>query len=411
MQFHHRAVPIVLAAVLIDSIGFGVVLPVLPRLIVELAHVGLEDATRIGGLMLVAFAIAQFFAGPVLGTLGDAIGRRPVLLFSMIAFAIDYGLMAAAPTIGWLFVGRVIAGIAGATYGPANAILADVTPPEKRGAVFGLMGAAFGIGFILGPALGGLLAGFGPRTPFIAAAVLAGLNALWVLFMLPETMAPDRRRPFRWGDAHIFAAFKPLFHAGNAGWLLAAMFLWQFGHMVYPATWAFFGEIALGWNEQTIGLSLAVAGIGMAAVQMLVTGPAIKAWGEERTVVLGMLAGGLCFVAYIFARQTWLVYAIIAFSAFQALAFPSMNALLSRLVDESRQGALQGGVSSLNSVALIAAPLALTQALAWGSERGFHAGNFVLAALLAFSALIIILLRVVPKVHAQPEPSEAVAQP
>ena len=222
MRFEHRAVPIVLTAVMIDSIGFGIIMPVLPRLIVELAHVGLEDAARIGGYMLVAFAVAQFFAGPVLGTLGDAIGRRPVLLFSMIAFSIDYALMAAAPTIGWLFLGRVVAGIAGASFGPANAVLADVTPPEKRGATFGLMGAAFGIGFILGPALGGLLAGFGPRTPFIAAAVLAGLNAVWILAMLPETIKQEGRRPFRWGNAHIFAAFKPLFHAGNAGWLLMA---------------------------------------------------------------------------------------------------------------------------------------------------------------------------------------------
>lgn len=246
MPFHHRAVPIVLAAVLIDSIGFGVILPVLPRLIVTLAHTGLDEAARIGGLMLVAFAVAQFFAGPVLGTLGDSIGRRPVLLFSMAAFAIDYLLMAAAPTIGWLFVGRIVAGIAGAVYGPANAVLADVTPAEKRGATFGMMGAAFGIGFILGPAIGGLLASFGPRAPFIAAAALAALNALWILFLLPETMAPDRRRPFRLRDAHVFAAFRPLFDAGNAKPLLLAAFLWQLAHMVYPATWAFFGEIALG---------------------------------------------------------------------------------------------------------------------------------------------------------------------
>jgi MFS transporter, DHA1 family, tetracycline resistance protein len=403
MQFSHRAVPIVLAAVAIDSIGFGIVMPVLPRLIVELAHVTLEDAARIGGLMLVAFAVAQFFAGPVLGTLGDAIGRRRVLLFSMIAFALDYALMAVAPTIGWLFLGRAIAGVAGATYGPANAILADVTPPEKRGATFGLMGAAFGIGFILGPALGGILAGLGPRTPFIAAAVLAGLNAVWIFFLLPETMAPERRRPFRWANAHIFAAFKPLFHAGNAGWLLAAMFLWQLGHMVYPATWAFFGEIALGWNEQMIGWSLAASGLCMAMVQMLVTGRAIKALGEERTVMIGMAAGALAFVGYIFARETWMIFAIIAVSAFQGLAFPSMNALLSRMTDASRQGALQGGVSSLSSIALIAGPLLLSQSLAFGAERGFVAGNFVVAAVLATCAFAIVASKVVPKVNRKPE--------
>ena len=260
MRFHHPAIPIVLTALLIDSIGFGIVLPVLPGLIVDLGQVSLAEATRIAGYMLVAYAGAQFFAGPVLGNLGDRFGRRPVLLFSTIAFALDYLLMAAAPTLAWLFVGRLVAGIAGATYGPINAVLADVTPPEKRGATFGLMGAAFGLGFILGPAIGGLLAGMGTRAPFIAAAALAGLNALWIFFRLRETLPEDKRRPFRWRDAHIWGAFKPLFHAGGAAPLLVAAFLWQVGHIVYPATWAFWAELALGWDARAIGWSLAATG-------------------------------------------------------------------------------------------------------------------------------------------------------
>lgn len=402
MPFHHRAVPIVLAAVLIDSIGFGVILPVLPRLILTLSHTGIDDAARIGGWMLAAFAIAQFVAGPILGSLGDSVGRRPVLLLSMAAFAIDYLLMAAAPTIGWLFVGRVVAGIAGAVYGPANAVLADVTPPEKRGATFGLMGAAFGIGFILGPAIGGLLAGLGPRAPFIAAATLAGINAVWILFLLPETMAPERRRPFRMRDSHVFAAFAPLFQAGNAKPLLLAAFLWQLAHMVYPATWAFFGEIALGWDERMIGWSLAASGVCMALVQSFVTGRAIAAWGEERTVVLGMLAAGLAFLAYCFVRETWMVFVIIPFAAFQGLAFPSINALLSRMTDPSRQGALQGGMAALSSVALILGPLLLSNALAFGNEHGFRGGNFAVACFLALSALLLIEWKVVPRVSAAP---------
>jgi DHA1 family tetracycline resistance protein-like MFS transporter len=397
MRFHHRAVAIVLAAILIDTIGFGIVMPVLPDLIVHLARVSLPDATRIAGYMLVAFAGTQFFAGPILGNLGDRFGRRPVLLLSMLAFAADYAFMAAAPTIAWLFVGRLIAGVTGAVYAPANAVLADVTPPEKRGATFGLMGAAFGVGFILGPALGGLLAGFGTRAPFIAAATLAAANALWIAFSLPETLPPERRRPFDWRQAHIFGAFRPLFHAGGATPLLLAALLWQLGHIVYPATWAFWGELALGWDAKAIGWSLAAAGLAMGLAQTFVTGRAIERFGEARTVLIGMAVGGSAFLAYVFARAGWAVYIIIFVSALQGLVYPSMNALLSRMTDEKHQGALQGGMSSITSLAAIIGPLAMTQALAFGAEHGEPAGAFLLAALLAFSALLLIWFGVVRK--------------
>ncbi|MEA3002655.1 MAG: transporter, family, tetracycline resistance protein [Sphingomonadales bacterium] len=399
MRFHHRAVPIVLVALLVDAIGFGIVLPVLPGLIVHLAHVTVPQATRIAGYMLVAYAGAQFFAGPVLGNLGDRFGRRPVLLFSMIAFSLDYGLMAAAPTIGWLFVGRFIAGIAGASYTPANAVLADVTAPEKRGGVFGLMGAAFGLGFILGPALGGLLAAFGTRAPFMAAAGLAGLNALWIALALPETLPPEQRRSFDWRQANVLGSFRPLLHAGGAAPLLAAALLWQLGHIVYPATWAFWAELALGWDAPRIGWSLAAAGLGMALAQALVTGRAIARFGEERTVVIGMLVGGASFLAYVFVRQPGFVYLIIFASALQGLAWPSLNALLSRMTDASHQGALQGGMASIASIAAIVGPLAMTQALAFGAERGQPGGAFLLAALLAFSALILVWFGVVRRLR------------
>jgi DHA1 family tetracycline resistance protein-like MFS transporter len=403
MRFHHRAVPIVLTAVLIDTIGFGIVLPVLPGLVVHLGHVTLADATRIAGYLLVAYAGAQFFAGPVIGNLGDRFGRRPVLLFSMIAFSIDYALMAWAPTLAWLFLGRTIAGIAGALYSPANAVLADVTPPEKRGATFGLMGAGFGLGFILGPAIGGLLAGFGTRAPFIAAASIAALNALWMAFWLPETLPPERRRPFRLRDANVFGAFRPLFHAGGATALLVAALLWQIGHSVYPATWAFWAGLAFNWNATMIGWSLAASGLAMALAQVFVTGPAIARFGEARAVVIGMVAGFLAFVAYIFVTQSWMVFVIIVFSAFQGLVYPSMNALLSRMTDASHQGALQGGMSSIGSIAAIVGPIATTQALAFGAEHGEPGGGFLLAALLVFSALAITLIWVVPRVKKVPE--------
>lgn len=399
MRFDNRAVPIVLAAVLIDTIGFGIVLPVLPSLVVELSGAPLAEASRIGGWLLIAFAAAQFFAGPILGNLGDKYGRRPVLLFAMLAFGIDYALMAFAPTIAWLFAGRVVAGIAGAVYGPANAVLADITPPEKRGQVFGYMGAAFGLGFVLGPAIGGLLADFGTRAPFFAAAGLALVNAVFIYFMLPETLDKENRRPFEWARANAFGAFKPLWHAGNAGALLLAVFLWQLAHMVYPATWNFWAEIAHGWGPGMIGLSLASTGITMAIVQIFLTGRLIKKFGEERTVVLGMLSGIIAFTSYIFITEDWMIFVMIVIGAFTGLAFPSINALLSRMVDPKNQGALQGGMASLASVTAIIGPFLLTQSLAYGAERGFAGGAFLLAAILALLALLTVWFGVVRKLR------------
>ena len=394
MRFHHRAVPIALAAMLIDAIGFGIVLPVLPSLIVELGHVELAQASRIGGYLLAVYAVTHFFAGPVIGNLGDRFGRRRVLLVSLICFGIDYALMAVAPTLGWLFLGRAIAGIAGATYAPANAVIADVTPPEERGAAFGLLGAAFGGGFILGPAIGGLLGTLGPRAPFVAAALLAFANAALIATMMPETLAPENRRPFDWKRANVFGAFRPLFHAGGATALLIGSLLWQIAHMVYPATWAFFAEIALGWNAQQIGWSLAASGVAMMLTQIVVVGPAIRLLGEARTVLVGLGIGVIVFGAYVFVDRGWQAYALIAVGTLMGLVFPSINAILSRRVDAANQGALQGGMASIASVAAIAGPLMMTQALAFGTERGVPGAAFGLASALCAVTFLVFLFGV-----------------
>jgi len=403
MRFDHRAVPIALAAVLIDTIGFGIVMPVFPRLITTLGHVDLEAATRIAGYMLVVFSVMQFFAGPVLGNLSDRFGRRPILLTSMLCFGMDYALMAWAPTLGWLFLGRAIAGAAGAVYGPAGSVIADVTPPEKRSATFGLIGAAFGIGFIIGPAIGGLLSGFGPRAPFVAAAVLALLNAVVMFFFMPETLAPENRRAFHFRDAHIVGAFRPLFHAGNAAPLLLAWFIWQLAHMVYPSTWAFWATIRLGWDAHAIGWSLAFVGFIMAVVQATLTGPFIKKFGERRAMLVGMCSAGTAFYLFAFATAGWQAYVLMAVSAFQGFVFPAFNGLLSRMVDATRQGALQGGIGSMGSVSSIIGPFLLTQALAAGDHHGFTGANFLLAALLVTVALLIILTKVMDRVPPRPE--------
>jgi DHA1 family tetracycline resistance protein-like MFS transporter len=390
MSKSHQAVPIVLFVLLLDAIGFGIVLPVLPSLIVHLADVTMAEATRIAGYMLVAYAVMQFLAGPVIGNISDRYGRRPVLLACVAAFTIDYALMAAAPTIAWLFAGRLVAGIAGATYGPANAVLADVTRPEDRARVFGLMGAAFGGGFIIGPALGGLLAGFGTRAPFIAAATLAGINCLWVLFRLPETLKTEDRRPFDWRRANAFGTFAPLIQMSAAVPLILVSLLWQVAHQVYPSTWAFWAVLKFDWTSAEIGWSLAAAGVSMALAQVFLTGRAVARFGEERSIVTGMLVGGSAFALYAFVPQGWMVYPIIFFSALQGLVYPSTNALLSKMTDASNQGALQGGMASVASVGAIAGPLAMTQALAAGAERGFPGSAFLMAAVLVALALVVI---------------------
>lgn len=390
MRFQHRAVPIVLAAVLIDTIGFGIVMPVLPTLIVQLKGGSLADAARTGGALLIAFAAAQFFAAPVFGSLGDRFGRRPVLLAAMGAFAVDYVLMAFAPTLGWLFLGRIIAGVAGAIYGPANAVLADVTPAEKRGETFGLMGAAFGAGFIIGPAIGGLLAGYGPRAPFIVAGALALANVAWMAVAMPETLAPADRRAFEWRRANAFGAFGPLFHAGGAAPLLVVAFCWQLGQMVYPATWAFWCEIRFGWSPHLIGLSLAASGVTMALTQVFVTGRAIRRFGEVGTVMIGTLVAVVTFTTINFVTAGWMVFVLIAFGSLTGLVFPGINALLSRSVDSANQGALQGGMASLGSVAEVIGPLAMTQTLALGTEHGTPGAAFLLAATLAGVAFVVM---------------------
>ncbi|QNA83342.1 TCR/Tet family MFS transporter [Sphingomonas sp. So64.6b] len=404
MRFEHRAVPIVLAAVLVDTIGFGIVMPVFPELITHLGHVDLEQATRIAGYMLVVFAFTQFFAGPVLGNLSDRFGRRVVLIASMLAFAADYALMAIAPTLAWLFLGRAIAGIAGAVYGPASSVLADVTPPEKRAGVFGFIGAAFGVGFIIGPAIGGLLADFGPRAPFVAAAVLALLNAVAMIVAMPETLAPENRRPFHLRDAHIVGAFRPLFAAGNAAPLLLAWFFWQLAHMVYPATWAFWAAIRFGWSPAEIGWSLAFVGLISVIFQAGLSGRIIARIGERRALVIGLASGGLTFLIFAFITASWQAYALFLLSACSGLVFPAMNGLLSRMVDATRQGSLQGGIGSMGSVSQILGPLLLTQALATGVDRGFPGAAFLVAGILALTALGTIVWKVLDRVP-PPEPA------
>jgi DHA1 family tetracycline resistance protein-like MFS transporter len=265
-----------------------------------------------------------------------------------------------------------------------------------------MIGACFGIGFIIGPALGGLLAGFGPRAPFVAAAVLALVNAGVMFLFMPETLKPENRRPFSFKDAHIIGAFRPLFHAGNAAPLLLAWFIWQLAHMVYPSTWSFWATMRFGWDAREIGWSLAFVGFIMACVQAGLTGPVIKRIGERKAMVVGMCSAGIAFYLFAFATTGGQAYVLMTISAFQGFVFPAFNGLLSRMVDATRQGQLQGGIGSMGSVSSIIGPLLLTQALATGDHHGFTGANFLLAAILVTAALAIIVWKVLDRVPDKP---------
>jgi DHA1 family tetracycline resistance protein-like MFS transporter len=369
-------------------------MPVLPTLITHLAHVDLATATRLSGWMMALFAVTQFFAGPVLGNLGDRFGRRPVLMLAMAAFALNCAFMAAAPTIGWLFLGRALAGIAGATFGPIGAVIADITPPERRAVNFGYVNAAFGLGFIIGPALGGLIGTLGPRAPFWLAAFLALANAVAMYFWLPETLAPGNRRPFALRDAHIIGAFKPLFAAGSATPLPIAWFLWQLGGIVYPTTWAFWAKLRFDWSVAEIGWSLAWVGFLQLLVQFFLTERIIRRTGERGAAITGLGCSAAAMIAYAFATQGWQVYAFFLVGCIGALAWPALNGMLSQMEDATRQGALQGGIGSLNSIAAIVGPLLAAQSLAWGARHQFDGAAFVVAGALIGAATLIVALGV-----------------
>jgi DHA1 family tetracycline resistance protein-like MFS transporter len=376
----------VLLTVLIDTIGFGVILPVLPKLIMEVSTLPIAAATRVGGLLLVVFALLQFLFGPLMGNLSDAYGRRPVLLVSLFAFGVNYALMGLAPSLAWLFVGRAISGVAGAVYAPANAYVADVSTPEKRAESFGLVGGAFGLGFVLGPALGGLLGGFGPRAPFFAAAGLALVNFVYGYFVLPESLPPERRRPFQLARAHPLGTLRALRGESRVLRLALCAFVWMTAFQVYPATWSFYAIAKFALSPAEIGATLALSGLSMTLVQVFLTGRLVKRMGEARAAPLGVLWGASCFVAYAFMPDSWMLYPVLAIGGLTGIAMPSMNAMMSRAIGPERQGELQGGMASVMGMASIVGPLVLSQVLAYfsGDDAPVHfpGASFLLAAML-----------------------------
>jgi DHA1 family tetracycline resistance protein-like MFS transporter len=398
-----RAVRFVVLVVLIDAMGFGIIMPVLPRIVMELGHVGLAEATRIGGWLGIVYAGVQFLTGPLMGNLGDRFGRRPVILGSLAGFAADYALMGFAPSLGWLFLGRALAGLFGASYGPAGAVLADVSAPEDRAKHFGMIGAAFGIGFVLGPAVGGLLGELGSRAPFYAAAALAACNVVIGVVAFPETLAPEHRRPFRWARANPLGALLALRQARGVLPVAFAMFWWNLAGMVYPATWAFFAIAAFGWSPGVIGASLAWAGILMAAAQMLLVGPMVRRFGERRAAEIGIAAAVIEFLAYLVIREGWMVFAVMLVLAIQSCVMPAMNGMMSRRVPADQQGELQGFNGSIAAIGAIIAPAVYNPALAWftSADAPLFLPSIVFVLAAAAGAVALLTLLLTPRAHWQ----------
>jgi len=379
----------------IDSIGFGIVMPVLPQLLLSMGAPNVSSATRTAGYLLGVYALCQFVCGPIIGNLSDRFGRRPVILASLFAFGFDYFLLGFAPSVGWLFLGRAVAGMAGAVFVPANAYVADVTSPADRAKSFGYMGAAFGIGFILGPLIGGLLGLLGPRVPFFGASALAFANLSFGAFVLVESLPPERRRAFDWKRANPFGAAVALTHFPALIGLAPVMLLYLLGNNVYPSTWAFFTTARFHWSSFLTGLSLGATGIGMVFTQMVLTGRMVRRVGERNAAIFGLCFAAANCIAYISVPYAWMIFPISLFGGLQAVAMPALTALATHQVPENRQGELQGALSSLTSLASIIGPSAMTQTLAHFTAPDAHpyfpGAAFALAGTLNFCALLLLI--------------------
>ena len=356
-----RATVFVFVTVLIDAMGIGIILPVMPDLIRELTDLTLGGAALWGGYLSFIYALMQFAAGPTLGNLSDRFGRRPVLLLSLFALAVDYLIMGFAPALWLLFVGRALAGIAGATYATANAFIADISPPQQRAQNFGLLGAGFGVGLVAGPLIGGLAGELGTRAPFFAAAALAFANLAYGALVLPESLAPESRRRFDWRRANPLGAARQIAAMPAVAWLFLAMFLFDLAHHVYPAIWSFYAKEAFAWSNAEVGLSLAFVGVCFAVTQGWLIRFILPRLGEAGTAFWGLvvsIAGLVCFGVI---TQGWMVYVLIFLTALGAVVTPAMTGLMSSRVPGNAQGELQGALASVLGVALIISPVMMTQ--------------------------------------------------
>ena len=388
-MFQSRAILFVLLTLVVDAIGIGIVFPIMPDLMDRVGAGGTGQGAFWGGLLMAAYAGALFLSGPIVGSISDAIGRRPVLIAALVMLAIDYVIMALAGTFWMLLLGRTLAGLAGATYITATAYIADISTPEKKAANFGLIGAAFGVGFVLGPALGGVAAEISVTAPFWIAATLSAANAVFGYFVLPESLTPEKRRPFGKRDLNPFKSILDAFRLPGLAVPLICIFIFEFANMVYPTLWAFWTREVFDWPTLYIGLSLAAYGVLLALVQGGLMPLLIRWIGDFRTLMLGMVSALIGLIGFGFTATLTALVVFLLIAALSDLVPTLLTAMASNQTDEDRQGVVQGVIASLSSVAAILAPIVMTGLFRKAVDDD---GVYFPGAPFLFSAALVVIM-------------------
>lgn len=391
-----HAMMFIFITVLIDMIGFGLIIPVMPDLIKGLTGQDAPNAAVMGGWLMSLYAGMQFIFAPIVGGLSDRFGRKPILLIALAGFTLDYLIMGFSGSFLVLFIGRAISGIFGASYTTASAYIADISDDKNRAANFGMIGAAFGLGFIMGPVAGGFLGeAFGPRAPFFAAAALAGLNFIYGFFVLPESLPVENRRKFELRRANPFGALMRIRKHPVVYVLLSGLFVIMLAHSVFPSTWSYFGEFRFGWSKQEIGFSLGAVGLMTALVQGGLTRVVVPAFGEWRVIMFALTVTVLAYVGYGLVTQVWMVYLVIVFGALGGLGQPALQAVMTRRVAANAQGELQGAITSLQGLSMMIGPQVMPRVFQYFTSDNAPAelpgAAFLLAAGLASVGLVVTL--------------------